>query len=311
MAGVHESFGARRKPSVEPPHERRVDDPGVTSGQAASIVIPTRDRPGYLEVALASVAPQATSMHAELIVVSDGPDGPTAAVAAGHGARMISLARPGGANAARNAAVHQAIGDPIVFLDDDVDAPPGWLDALLAGVAAEPSCDVFGGPIRARLEGGGPRACGRESPPITTLDCGPQDRDVGVVWSANMAVRRRAFDRIGGFDESIVGRGEEEEWQRRYAAQGGRVRYVAAAGLDHRRAPADATLRALTAAAYGHGRAARRYDTRKGEAPTIGAELRTLIGCIWHVFRRRCEIGIVLSAQTVGRLREAVIRPGQ
>ena len=76
-------------------------------------------------------------------------------------------------NAARNAGVRAATGDLIVFIDDDVSVPPGWLDALLAGVAAAPDREVYGGPIRARLEGGGPRACGREPPPITTLDHGP------------------------------------------------------------------------------------------------------------------------------------------
>ena len=50
-----------------------------------------------------------------------------------------------------------------------------------------------------------------------------------------MAIRRRAFERVGRFDEAITGRGDEEEWERRYMAAGGRIRYLAAAGLDHRR----------------------------------------------------------------------------
>ena len=35
-------------------------------------------------------------------------------------------------------------------------------EAMLAGIASAPDDDVFGGPIRPRLEGGGPRSCGRE-----------------------------------------------------------------------------------------------------------------------------------------------------
>ena len=88
--------------------------------------------------------------------------------------------------------------------------------------------DLFGGPIVARLEGGGPRSCGREDAPITTLDGGPDDREIEFVWGANMAIRRRALERIGRFDETIQGRGDEEEWERRYKSAGGRVRYVAA-----------------------------------------------------------------------------------
>jgi len=269
-------------------------------------VIPTRARPDYLAVALASVTPQAATANAEVLVVSDGEDRATLAVADRYGARVVGLSRPAGANAARNAGVVAARGDPIVLIDDDIDAPPGWLGALLCGVAGAAECDVFGGPIRARLEGGGPRACGRESAPITTLDLGPGDRDVAFVWSANMAIRRRAFEQVGPFDETILGRGEEEEWQRRYRAGGGRVRYLASAGLDHRRTAPDATVRMLARAAYAQGRAARRYDVRKGTAPSSRQEMRTLAGCVWHVIRRRCAVGIVLTAQTAGRLREAI-----
>ncbi len=277
---------------------------------AASIVIPTRARPAYLDVALASVMPQAAAAGAEVLVVSDGADTPTAEVVQRHAARLLTRPDAAGANAARNEGVRGSAGDPIVFIDDDVLAPPGWLDALLGGIRATPAYDVFGGPIRARLEGGGPRACGRESAPITTLELGPEDRDAEFVWSANMAVRRRAFEQIGPFDDALVGRGEEEDWQRRYAAQGGRIRYLARAGLEHRRAPEDATVAVLARAAYQHGRAGRRYDVRKGTAPPLRGELRTLVGCGYHIVRRRCAIGVVLTAQAAGRLRETLV-PGR
>ena len=125
---------------------------------------------------------------------------------------------------------------------------------MLAGARDQPDVDVFGGPIRALLEGGGPRACGREPAPISTLDLGPADRDAEYVWGANMAVRRRAFERVGTFDESLAGRGDEEEWERRHRAAGGRIRYLAAAGLDHRRTAEDATVIRLSRAAYALGR---------------------------------------------------------
>lgn len=271
----------------------------------ASIVIPTRDRPDYLEVALASVAPQARAASAEVLVVDDGQDPGTARVAQRHGVHVIRPAGHG-LNAARNAGIAASSGDPVVLIDDDIAAPPGWLATLLAGIAATPDRDVFGGPIRARLEGGGPRACGREPAPITTLELGPTDRDVANVWGANMAIRRRAFELAGAFDESLTGRGDEEEWQQRYAERGGRVRYLAAAGIDHRRTADDATVIKLSRAAYVLGRTARQNDLRKGAAPSLVAELRTLAGCGWHTLRRRCAIGIVLAAHTAGRLREAL-----
>jgi glycosyltransferase involved in cell wall biosynthesis len=277
----------------------------VPDQPTASIVIPTRSRAQYLDVTLASVAPQAATAGAEMIVVNDGDGAASARVAERYGARVVSLPPPGGANAARNAGIDAAAGELIVLLDDDIRAPDGWLAALLSGAAAAgEDADVFGGPIHARLEGGGPRSCGREGPPITALDLGDADRDVELVWSANMAIRRQAIDRIGRFDETLHGRGEEEDWERRYRAAGGVVRYVAAAGLEHRRTAEDATLAKLSRAAYALGRTARRYDVRKATAPSAAAELRTLAGCLWHIVRRRCAIGVVLACHSAGRVRE-------
>ena len=135
-----------------------MDNPGVSSAPQASIVIPSHGRPQYLDVALASVSPQAKDAGAEVLVVSDGPDPQTANVAQRHGAELVSLVTPSGLNAARNAGIEAAAADLIVFVDDDVSVPAGWLHALLAGVAAAPDREVYGGPIRASLEGGGPRA---------------------------------------------------------------------------------------------------------------------------------------------------------
>jgi GT2 family glycosyltransferase len=126
-----------------------------------------------------------------------------------------------------------------------------------------------------------------------------------------MALRRAALSRAGQFDETLSDRGDEEEWERRYTQAGGRIRYVAAAALDHRRTPQDSRLGRLSRAAYHLGRTAWRNDRRKGIAPPTRAEVRTLAGCLWHTLRRRCAIGIVLAAHTAGRLRESLTRgPG-
>jgi glycosyltransferase involved in cell wall biosynthesis len=275
----------------------------------ATIVVPTRNRAGYLDAALRSFAAQVADTGSEVIVVVDGADPDSVAVAERRGARTIAHPEPLGPNAARNAGWRAARGELIVFVDDDVEAPRTWLRALLAAAAATPDRDVFAGPIRAALDGGGPRSCGRDKPPITTLDHGAADLDIPVGWSANLAIRRAALETVGAFDESIpVGAGDEEEWQERHRANGGQVRYVAAAGLDHRRTGRDATLRALARAQFHRGRAARRQDIRKGVAPPLPGELRTVAGCVWHTLRRRCPNGVTLTAHALGRTREALAR---
>ncbi|HEX5147214.1 MAG TPA: glycosyltransferase family A protein [Conexibacter sp.] len=275
----------------------------------ATIVVPTRNRAAYLDVALRSFMPQAADARAEVVVVVDGHDPESVVVAQRRGAHVIAHAEPRGPNAARNAGWREAAGELVVFVDDDVEAPRTWLPALLAAAAATPERDVFAGPIHAQIEGGGPRSCGRDDPPITTLDHGAADVDVAVGWSANLAIRRAALETVGGFDESIpVGAGDEEEWQERYRSTGGKVRYVAAAGLEHRRAGADATLRALARAQYHRGRAARRQDVRKGVAPPAAAELRLVAACAGHTLARACLNGVTLTAHAAGRAREALAR---
>jgi GT2 family glycosyltransferase len=269
----------------------------------ATVVIPTHRRASYLDVALDSIVPQADAAGAEVLVISDGPDLPTEAVTWRHRVRRLELPADSGLNAARNAGAAAADGQLVVFVDDDVEVFDGWLAALLEAAACQPECEVFGGPIIPRLEGG-PRACGQEPPPITALDYGPQDRDVDAVWGANMAVRPSAVARIGPFDPDLHGRGDEEEWQIRLRQAGGRVRYVAKARLFHRRNRQDSQLGRMALAAYRLGRTARRFDRRKGSAPRLRTELRVLAGSIWHAGRNGCSNGILFAAHEAGRLRE-------
>src|ERR1700681_2274425 len=126
----------------------------------ASIVIPTRERPAYLEVALASIAPAAAAAGAEVVVVDDAGSSPHArALAARFGARYEPHAEPLGLNAARNTGVERSTGELVVFVDDDIRATPEWLAALIDAARRHPRIEVFTGPIRASLEGSLPRSC--------------------------------------------------------------------------------------------------------------------------------------------------------
>ncbi len=275
---------------------------------SASIVIPTRERLPYLDVALGSLAAQAREHGAEVIVVDDrAANAATRELAVRHGARYEPLGVPLGLNAARNRGVSAGTAPLVAFLDDDVRVRPGWLRALLRAAAEHPGEDVFAGRIVASLEGPSPRGCGRELPPVTTLDLGERDAPTRFAWGSNMALRRSALERVGPFEETIGGGGDEQEWQERAAgAAAPRALYVADAAVEHRRAGADATLRSLCHAAYARGRGARRFDAWRGEAPTPAAELRTLAGCLGHVLLRRCPAGLTMVAHSAGRLLEAL-----
>jgi GT2 family glycosyltransferase len=267
-------------------------------------VVPTRARLDYLRVALSSIAAQATKAGAELIVVDDaGPSDEARALAERFGARYEPHSRPLGLNVARNTGVECSKGELVVFVDDDVEVCAGWLDALLTAAGEHPERDVFTGPILPRLEGAPPHSCGRERPPITTLDLGPDDTPTRFAWGANMAIRRSALERVGPFDVSLEYGGDEQEWQERLDDKG---LYVAAAALHHRRSPRDARLQSLCRAAYARGRASRRFDAWRDEAPSMAIELRTLAGCLGHVVRYRCPAALTMVTHSAGRVREAI-----
>ncbi|HEY0517181.1 MAG TPA: glycosyltransferase family 2 protein [Solirubrobacteraceae bacterium] len=270
---------------------------------AASIVIPTRDRLGYLEVTLSSIATQAAAAQAEMLVVDDaGPSERARELAERFGARYEPHPAPLGLNAARNSGVARSHGELVVFLDDDIRARAGWLPALLAAAAAHPEEEVFAGRVVAALEGPAPRSCGREQPPITTLDLGEQRTRTRFAWGSNMAIRRSALQRVGTFEVALADGGDEQEWQERRGAD---ALYVAGATVEHRRQGDDARLRSLCRAAAVRGRAARRFDARRGRAPALTRELLTLLGCIGHVIVRRCPAGLTMVAHSAARSRQA------
>ena len=282
---------------------------GTARGLRVTVVVPTRGRAAYLAVTLDSLRRQRTAAPHELLVVDDGATDATPEVAERFGARLIRHGERRSLNAARNTGLREAGADLIAFVDDDVLVPPRWLDALVEGAARHPDAEAFGGPIFARFEGHTPRACGREDPPITTLDLGGEDVEAEMVWGANFAVRRSAIERIGEFDETLDrGHGDEEDWLMRLRAASGRIVYLADAGLDHRRSQDDSGLRPLARAAYQRGRGARSNDLRLGKAPALAHELRVLAGCGWHTVRRACPQGVIMGAHAAGRVVEAVSR---
>jgi glycosyltransferase involved in cell wall biosynthesis len=273
----------------------------------ASVIVPTRGRPAYLRVTLESLAAQDLGDDAyEVVVVDDDPSAQTRAVAEQAAGPVRYVEREGvpGLNSARNTGIAAAAANLIVFVDDDVEAPPAWLRELVAGTGRHPDALCFGGPIELRLEGSRLPMCGREPPPLTTLEGGPEDREIELVWGANMALDRRALELAGMFDEGVPYGFDEDMWERRLRAAGGRIVYLARAGLVHRRDRADARLGPLIRESYRRGRALRRYVEHRGDAPSLAWELRVLGGCVLHGFRYRCGNGILLTAHSAGRLRQ-------
>ena len=115
-----------------------------------------------------------------------------------------------GLSGARNTALDQARGSLIAFVDDDAVPLDGWLDALRAPYADE---HIYGVGGLARPLWLGPRPRWFPDEFLWVVGCSHRGlpssaQQVRNLIGANMSFRKAAFDRIGGFAETMGRIGE-------------------------------------------------------------------------------------------------------
>lgn len=119
-----------------------------------SVLIPTFRRPDSFARAARSVFAQVGVADFEIVAVDNSPEGSALdtcrklAEEAPCAFRWAHAPAPGVAHA-RNAAISLARGTYVAWLDDDEEAPPTWLAALIAQRRATGAQSVFG-PVKAR-----------------------------------------------------------------------------------------------------------------------------------------------------------------
>jgi glycosyltransferase involved in cell wall biosynthesis len=133
-----------------------------------SVIVPTRNRRGLLERAVASVLAQ-TYPKFDLVIIDDGSTDETSEFLASlTDLRIRSFRTTGiGTSAARNLGLDNAIGDIITHLDDDNLMDPGWLHAVAWGFARWPETKLLYG---ARIIEDGPARHGAPSGAMPMLE---------------------------------------------------------------------------------------------------------------------------------------------
>ncbi|MBV9271609.1 MAG: glycosyltransferase [Candidatus Eremiobacteraeota bacterium] len=199
-----------------------------------SIVIATKDRARYLERALDSFAKQIGAPSFEVIVVDNGSTDDTCAVverartAQRFDVQYIYEERPN-RGAARNRGITAAQGYLVLFCDDDVYAPPGFLAAHEA--AHSTSNLVVVGPIL--------NVSSYESKPKPAVG----NYSGAFFCTCNVSVPKAALAALGAFDESFDLYGwEDTELGVRLRDHGMRRKFAWDAYIWHIKPPEDVTL---------------------------------------------------------------------
>ena len=165
----------------------------------------------YLGEAIDSVLAQ-THPATELIVVDDGSEDESGAIAEAYGPPVRCIRQEnGGMAAARNRAIREATGDYFAFLDADDRFRPDKLERQLAMFAEDPQLDVVFGHVTEFVS---PEL---DDEAIELLR--PPKHDAPWPTPNLMLVRRDSFFRVGEFSTELkVGIGVD--WYARAAEQG-------------------------------------------------------------------------------------------
>ncbi len=244
-----------------------------TPWPTVSVVVPTFRRPGPLGRCLQSLAQlDYPRERLEVIVVDDGGHDLSSAALAGFapgvGVRLLVQPANSGPAAARNRGAREASGTLVAFTDDDCRPRPAWLFDLATAVEEEPSA-LVGGRVDNAL-GQNPFAVASQDLVSYLIGYFPKARSLRPFFTSNnMACRREAFLRLGGFDESFrFSAGEDRDLSERWAAEIGPLRHLAGAVVDHHH---ELTFRRFVRQHHYYGRGAvhlaRRRHRRGQERP--------------------------------------------
>jgi len=179
-----------------------------------SIVIPTYNAASLLPLQLEALAHQTTSAPFEVIVSDNGSTDGLAAVIddwtrrAPYRLRRVDSSARKGVSHARNVGVAASTADFVLVCDADDAVHSGWIDGHLRVLA---TADLTGGPIEVETLNPGPERAWRSFPPIDDDWQLPLERDfLPWITGANFGARRAVIEAVGGWDETLDGRGGDD-----------------------------------------------------------------------------------------------------
>ena len=182
----------------------------VPAQPIVSVIVPVYGQLAYTLNCLDSLLQHRSKLSFEVIIVDDrSPDATKDWISRVTGVRLHARAQNGGFIEACNDGAAQARGEWLVFLNNDTRVVAGWLDALIASFAGLKDAGLVGSklfyPDGSLQEAGGilwrdgsAWNYGRNDDPNKPEYC--YARPVDYVSGASVAISRKNWNEIGGFD---------------------------------------------------------------------------------------------------------------
>lgn len=225
-----------------------------------SVVVVTWNGRQHLGACLTAVAAQRGVTSETIVVDNASTDGTVEFVRQRFPwVRLISLPENRGFAAGNNAGARESRGKFIAFLNNDTEADPGWLRALIDGIDENAGYtlatsrivymhdpDVIDSAGDGLLRWGGAFKRHHGAPSDRASESG----EVFGVSGAACLMPKTVFDEVGGFDEDFFASHEDVDLSYRARLRGHRCRYVADAVVRHR---GSATLGRSSSFAVFHG----------------------------------------------------------
>ena len=174
----------------------RTDDGGGRFQPELSIIVPVHNGAGTLRACLEALL-RAPGPARELIVVDDASRDDSAAIAVSMGVRTIRRSHNGGDSEARNSGERETTGPILVFVDSDVVIQPDTLQRISKFMSENPGYSAVFGSYDAMPGDPGFVSQYRNLLHHFTHQHGKSEAE--TFWTGLGAVRRSAFQSVGGF----------------------------------------------------------------------------------------------------------------
>ena len=207
------------------------------------------------------------------------------------GVKIVALASNSGLAAGCNAGARAATGDLLVMLNNDTEAEPGWLAALVEAASAHPEAGAIASKMllfdrREVLHNAGD-LMGADGIPrnrgVWEVDEGQYDAHGEVFGGCGggVAYRRAAWEAAGGFDERLFMYLEDVDLAWRLQLLGWRAIFAPEARLYHHLSATGGGV----LASYYTGRNTLWVIAKDMPAPLIRKHLGRIVAAQWRVTR--------------------------